>query len=363
MLEGLDPAVFRETARELLSFYPTITMLNGTVNQINSFQNADKKLSFKVEYDPPEDSYPGVGSRLITTKKIVLATGVKDILPEIPGVAENWGKGIFWCPWCDGYEHKGQKLAVIGPALSALSEARIMLSGLNKEIEIFTNGEKNVETAAQAQFRELNHIDLRTPKVKSIVRIDSNTPHVTSGHRPSEVLLDKFRVTLENNRVSEHDAILLAGLPTAIKSPELGVTGNTAAQTVKLDGTADCVNRKKDKLGVIQCRMWANETSFETSVNGIYVAGDVNMRGATNVPFAMYSGKKVAVYLHGKYRRSILSPLPRRSNMVVLQSSWLVMRRLPSLRIRASRALWISRASRTLRREACPRMRPAYGRE
>lgn len=38
-----------------------------------------------------------------TSRKIVLATGVRDLLPSTPGLREAWGKGVFWCPWCDGY--------------------------------------------------------------------------------------------------------------------------------------------------------------------------------------------------------------------------------------------------------------------
>lgn len=38
-----------------------------------------------------------------TARKIVLGTGLRDLLPSTPGLREAFGKGIFWCPWCDGY--------------------------------------------------------------------------------------------------------------------------------------------------------------------------------------------------------------------------------------------------------------------
>jgi Thioredoxin reductase len=38
-----------------------------------------------------------------TARKIVLGTGLRDLLPATPGLREAFGKGIFWCPWCDGY--------------------------------------------------------------------------------------------------------------------------------------------------------------------------------------------------------------------------------------------------------------------
>jgi hypothetical protein len=38
-----------------------------------------------------------------TARKIVLGTGLRDLIPPTPGMREAFGKGIFWCPWCDGY--------------------------------------------------------------------------------------------------------------------------------------------------------------------------------------------------------------------------------------------------------------------
>jgi thioredoxin reductase len=38
-----------------------------------------------------------------TARKIVLGTGLRDLLPDTPGLREAFGKGIYWCPWCDGY--------------------------------------------------------------------------------------------------------------------------------------------------------------------------------------------------------------------------------------------------------------------
>jgi thioredoxin reductase len=49
--------------------------------------------------------------------RIVLATGVKDILPPVPGLAERWGRSVFHCPYCHGYELGGGSIAVlaVGP--------------------------------------------------------------------------------------------------------------------------------------------------------------------------------------------------------------------------------------------------------
>ena len=50
-----------------------------------------------------------------TGRKVILGSGVKDALPgQVPGLREAFGMGLYWCPWCDGFEHRDQPLGVIG---------------------------------------------------------------------------------------------------------------------------------------------------------------------------------------------------------------------------------------------------------
>ncbi|HZW38867.1 MAG TPA: NAD(P)/FAD-dependent oxidoreductase [Ignavibacteriaceae bacterium] len=61
-----------------------------------------------------------------TSKSLLLATGIKDHLPEIPGIEEYYGKSVFHCPYCDGWENRDKKIAVYakrGKAGAALSFA------------------------------------------------------------------------------------------------------------------------------------------------------------------------------------------------------------------------------------------------
>ncbi|CAM1508615.1 Fc.00g054630.m01.CDS01 [Cosmosporella sp. VM-42] len=92
--DGVTPAYYRFGARTQLSHYDTVTMTNGTVTKIEPLQNNTK---FSVSAD-----YPGNQKKTFTARKVVLATGLRDLLPNTPGIKENWGHGIYWCPWCDG---------------------------------------------------------------------------------------------------------------------------------------------------------------------------------------------------------------------------------------------------------------------
>ncbi|WP_194828214.1 NAD(P)/FAD-dependent oxidoreductase [Nocardia sp. XZ_19_231] len=59
--------------------------------------------------------------QVITARSVVVATGLRDELPAIPGVREQWGKGVLHCPYCHGYEVRDQPLAVLGGANRAFS--------------------------------------------------------------------------------------------------------------------------------------------------------------------------------------------------------------------------------------------------
>ncbi|KAE8552577.1 hypothetical protein EYB25_003955 [Talaromyces marneffei] len=122
------PAVFRALAREQISRYnATTTMRNGTVISVESIDNG---TYYKATVSDGE-AYPA--------RRIVLGTGIKDILPITPGVAEAFGKDIYWCPWCDGYEHRDQPFGILGNLSDVLGSV-IEVWTLNQDIIAFVNG-------------------------------------------------------------------------------------------------------------------------------------------------------------------------------------------------------------------------------
>ncbi|RYZ69491.1 MAG: NAD(P)/FAD-dependent oxidoreductase, partial [Proteobacteria bacterium] len=127
--DGVHPAKWRELAREDLSKYKTVSLRNTGV--INVDKSGEK---FKATLND--------GS-VVHAKRIVLAYGIADVLPDIPGFKENWGHLIYHCPFCHGYEAKGQKLAYFAqgpmffhalPLVRSLTEDLIFLT--NADIEL-----------------------------------------------------------------------------------------------------------------------------------------------------------------------------------------------------------------------------------
>jgi thioredoxin reductase len=61
--------------------------------------------------------------RRFRSRRLLLATGVSDILPNVPGLAEHYGRSVHHCPYCDGYEHRGERIVAYGRGDKALGLA------------------------------------------------------------------------------------------------------------------------------------------------------------------------------------------------------------------------------------------------
>ena len=111
---GVDP--FRPSeltarARERLEKYPTATVLTGAVEEVRGEIDA-----FVVRADTEHEA-----------RRIVLASGVEDVFPAIPGFEEHFGANVFHCPGCDGYEVRGRNVVVVGwdPTVIGLARALV----------------------------------------------------------------------------------------------------------------------------------------------------------------------------------------------------------------------------------------------
>jgi thioredoxin reductase len=73
----------------------------------------------------------------ITGRRLVVATGGTDVLPNIPGLAEQWGRGVVACPYCDGYENRGRTIGVLAASIAGLHKAH-MLRSYSDDLVVFT---------------------------------------------------------------------------------------------------------------------------------------------------------------------------------------------------------------------------------
>ena len=64
--------------------------------------------------------------RVLSTRRLLLATGAVDVLPEIPGVRERWGRDFLHCPYCHGWEVRDQPIGILGTGPGSVEHARLL---------------------------------------------------------------------------------------------------------------------------------------------------------------------------------------------------------------------------------------------
>ncbi|KAF6241415.1 hypothetical protein HO173_000125 [Letharia columbiana] len=74
----------------------------------------------------------------------------KDLLPTTSGLAAGWGKGSYWCPWCDGWEHRDKPFANLRPFSATFVQNSNTQTSLKPDILMLTNRTYNGTTKAQA---------------------------------------------------------------------------------------------------------------------------------------------------------------------------------------------------------------------
>ncbi len=121
--DGRAPGDIAADAKAQLLAYPSVTWLQGTATSAEVIDG-----TFQVSLE---------GGERLTARRLVLATGVIDELPAIPGLAERWGRSVFVCPYCHGYELNQGHIGVIGVGDLSLHQA-MMLPDWG-QVTLFTN--------------------------------------------------------------------------------------------------------------------------------------------------------------------------------------------------------------------------------
>ena len=90
------------------------------------------------------------GGRVLKARRILVATGLRDELPEIPGVRERWGRDLLHCPYCHGWEVRDQPLGVLGTVPGSVEHA-LLVRQWSDDVTFFVNTYDLTE-AEQAQL-------------------------------------------------------------------------------------------------------------------------------------------------------------------------------------------------------------------
>jgi len=103
----------------------------------------------------------------LSARRVLLATGVADVLPPLPGFRELWGKGVLHCPYCHGWEVRGQPLAVYGQG-RAVTGLALLVSRWSPDIVVVTNGPGHLTPNARRRLRR-QHIRVQDAPIARLI--------------------------------------------------------------------------------------------------------------------------------------------------------------------------------------------------
>ena len=237
--DGVRPSEFRELAHQEFSNYPSISTLQDKVVEIiKKAEGFSIKTEMGLEW---------------ATRKIILATGVKEKFPNIPNLRNFYGRSIFNCPYCDGWELRDKPLALFGEVGYTLHTVEI-LRNWSQDLVIFTNGEEL--TKKQAEQIEKSNLRVETSPIRLLTGQDG--------------ILQK--VELENGLVIER----VGGFIT----PELEQATDLGTKLgVKLNETG---GHHSDEVG-------------NTKITGFFVAGEASNIYPSQLIIAAASGVETAM--------------------------------------------------------------------
>ncbi|GAB3171509.1 NAD(P)/FAD-dependent oxidoreductase [Telluribacter humicola] len=150
--DGETPQAIRDKAISQVLSYPTVTFRDSVVNKVS--READK---FLVEITESES---------FTAKKLLLATGVRDLMPDIEGFAACWGISILHCPYCHGYEVRHKKIGLLGNGDMGYEFVKL-LSNWSQDLVLFTNGTSTL-TEEQIQTLRSKEVEIVEEEILQI---------------------------------------------------------------------------------------------------------------------------------------------------------------------------------------------------
>ena len=230
---GLAAALVLARARHRVTIVDDGTYRNATVDEFHGFptRDATKPDRFRADAHVELGSYAVTvttatittvqatnhsatvalsDSTTLETAAIVFATGVHDELPAIDGLAERWGKSVFNCPFCDGWEHRDQPVVVIDAAPGA-DHLATMLRSWTPKVTVVAADEVAALTGAGAALRHVVLRDGSTIAAAAAFVKAPVIPRSTLARQLGCVLDDDGYIITDENGATSHPLVWAAG--------------------------------------------------------------------------------------------------------------------------------------------------------
>lgn len=243
--DGRSPSAIAAEARTQVKKYSTISWLTDTVTNVKAVDG-----HYLVT----------AGEKQFQAEKIIIATGVRDELPQVAGLTERWGKSVYHCPYCDGYELNLGEIGVLASGIHSLHQALMLPDWGNTTL--FLNDAISVDQLDDELLAKLSkrQVVIETRKVAHI-----------EGHC-DVVFTDGERTTLNGlfvSTVARLQADWIRDLGLEIDSNEYG----------------DAIKTTPAK---------------ETNLKGVYACGDVTRSGGS-VALSVGDGAMTGIVAHKSF--------------------------------------------------------------
>lgn len=173
--DGATPAAIAATGKQQVQQYSTVEFYDGL---------AVKGISVQEGFE----IVTGTGDVLLA-KKLIFATGIKDIFPDIKGFQAAWGKSVIHCPYCHGYEFRHKRTGIMANGEMGFHLAALV-NNLSPHITVFTNGPAEFKPEQAAKLKARNIPVVSTP----VTAITQQNGHLSA-------------VTLADDTIIELDAL------------------------------------------------------------------------------------------------------------------------------------------------------------
>jgi thioredoxin reductase len=163
--------------------------------------------------------------QLLDARRVLVATGVRDELPDIPGVRERWGRDLLHCPYCHGWEVRDQPIGVLGTRPDAVQHA-LLVRQWSDDVVFFAH---TLELGPD----ELVRLDARGVQVVHgpVARLVIEADRLTGVELVDGRVIPRAAVFIRPVNLPQADG-LLAGLGCAVDQagfPTVDATGQTSA--------------------------------------------------------------------------------------------------------------------------------------
>ncbi|MEZ5017109.1 MAG: NAD(P)/FAD-dependent oxidoreductase [Flavipsychrobacter sp.] len=159
--DGTPPAAIAAAAKKQVQAYDTVKFYEGL-----AIAGKQIKDGFEIKTEAGD---------VFTATKLIFATGVKDIFPDIDGFSACWGISILHCPYCHGYEVRMEETGILANGDAAFNIAR-MISNWTDKLTVFTNGKQEL---LQEQVEELEAHNIKVVE-KEVAALQHKEGYLTS---------------------------------------------------------------------------------------------------------------------------------------------------------------------------------------